>query len=62
VSQVEPGSRAAGYGLAAGDLITTVNQRDIEDLAALEAALGARPGQVLLTLVRGRRGFYLLLE
>ncbi len=62
VSQVEPGSRAAGYGLAAGDLITTVNQRDIEDLAALEAVLGARPGQVLLTLVRGRRGFYLLLD
>ena len=33
-----------------------------DGLAALEAVLGARPGQVLLTLVRGRRGFYLLLD
>jgi Do/DeqQ family serine protease len=62
VSQVTPGSRAAGYGIAAGDLITAVNQRDIEDLAALEAVLAAKPRQVLLTLVRGRQGFYLLLE
>jgi Do/DeqQ family serine protease len=62
VSQVTPGSRAAGYGIAPGDLITAVNQREIEDLAALEAVLAAKPRQVLLTLVRGRQGFYLLLE
>jgi Do/DeqQ family serine protease len=62
VSQVAPGSRAAGYGIVAGDLIIAINQRDIDDLAALEAVLAAKPRQVLLTLVRGRQGFYLLLE
>ena len=62
VSAVAAGSKAAGYGLAAGDLITTVNQVDIDDLAALEAVLASHPRQVLLTLVRGRQGFYLLLD
>ncbi len=62
VAKLDADSRAAQSGLAAGDLITAVNQRDIDDLAGLEAVAGQHPRQLLLTVVRGRSAFYLMLE
>jgi serine protease DegQ len=62
VSKVAPDSRAAGNGLRPGDLIAELNQRDVANVDALEGALARQPDQVLLTIVRGRRGYYLLLE
>ncbi len=62
VSKVAPDSRAAENGLRPGDLIAELNQRDVNNVDALEAALARQPRQVLLTIVRGRQGYYLLLE
>ena len=62
VAGVEEGSRAAANGLRPGDIITALNQRDVDDLDEFERALAQKPRQVLLTVVRGRTAFYLLLE
>ena len=62
VAAVAPGSRVAELGLAEGDVVRQVNQRDILGVGQLEAALKVHPEQVLLTIVRGRQAFYLLVE
>lgn len=62
VIEVKDGSRAAGNGLREGDLITAVNRREIADLTALERGLAGKPGQLLLTLVRGSRAYFAVME
>jgi serine protease DegQ len=62
VLAVAANSRAAANGLQNGDFVTAVNQRNVADVGAFERAVGARPRQLLLTVVRGRSAFYLLLE
>jgi serine protease DegQ len=62
VGAVQPGSRAAGNGLRAGDLIVAINRRDLCDLAALRDRLDPPPPQLLLTIVRGRGALLLLAE
>jgi serine protease DegQ len=62
VTSVKPGSRADAGGLAAGDLVTAINRRDIDDLPALQARFDTPPAQLLLTLVRGRNAYFLPLE
>lgn len=62
VGKIEPGSRAARNGLLDGDLVAAVNQVEIRNLADMEARLQQQPRQLLLTVVRGRRGFYVLME
>ena len=62
VEQVAEGSAAAANGLRRNDVITAVNQRDVADLAEFRQALKQRSEQVLLTVLRGRGAFYLLLE
>jgi S1-C subfamily serine protease len=62
LAKVAANSRAAANGLQTGDIITAVNQRDVADIAAFEAAEGKHPSQLLLTIVRGRGAFFLLLE
>lgn len=62
VKQVQPDSRAFASGLRAADLIVAVNQRDIDSVDALGAVLQQQPRQLLLTVVRGQRAFYLLLR
>jgi serine protease DegQ len=61
-SKITANSRAAANGLQTGDIVTAVNQREIEDLAAFEATVGKHPRQLLLTVVRGRGAFFLLIE
>jgi serine protease DegQ len=62
VSQLDQSGRAARNGLAEGDLIAAVNQVNVRNLAELEARVQATSGQLLLTIVRGRRAFYVLME
>ncbi|GAA2547254.1 S1C family serine protease [Pseudonocardia hydrocarbonoxydans] len=55
IGAVEPGSAAAQAGLAAGDVVTKVDDARVEDFADLVARIGARtPGeQVTLTVTAG---------
>lgn len=62
VLAVDEGTRAHANGLREGDLVTGMNQRDLSDLAALERSFSPRPAQVLLTLVRGRRSYFAVME
>ena len=62
VLEVSDGSRAFTNGLREGDLVIGINRRDVSDLAALERALSARPAQLLLTLVRGQRSYFAVME
>lgn len=62
VLAVDDGTRAHANGLREGDLVTGMNQRDLSDLAALERSFSPRPAQVLLTLVRGRRSYFAVME
>jgi serine protease DegQ len=54
VAQVAPGSRAYANNLQVGDLVAQINGADVHDLAALQAALAAKPERLQLTLVRGQ--------
>jgi len=62
VSEVRDGSTAQQHGLAAGDLITAVNRRDVADLPALQQRFGEALPAILLTLVRGRNAYFLPIE
>ena len=62
VLAVELGSRAARNGLREGDLITAVNRVEVADLPALERNLARKPKQLLLTLVRGSRAYFAVME
>ena len=54
VAQVAPGSRAFTNNLQAGDLVAQINGADVHDLAALQAALAAKPARLQFTLLRGQ--------
>ncbi len=62
VVEVKDGSRAARNGLREGDLVTAVNRRDIDDLTALERSFSQQSNQLLLTLVRGNRAYFAVME
>ena len=62
VESVAADSPAALNALRAGDVITQINRRDIEDTAQLQTLLERTPRQLLLTVVRGGRAFLLLAE
>jgi S1-C subfamily serine protease len=59
---VAPGSRAARSGLRAGDRIGQVNRRNVDDLRAFRAALAGGPGDLVLSVARGGRFGYLVME
>jgi serine protease Do len=61
VTQIDPHGNAYGAGLREGDLITSVSQATVANLAEFDAALqGAKEGdQVLFRVVRQDSGFYL---
>ena len=60
--KVERTSRAYASGLRTGDVIIAVNQREIADSTELAALLQRTPRQLMLTVVRGRGVYYLLLQ
>ncbi len=62
VAKLDRSGRAARNGLAEGDLIAAVNQVNVRNLSELESRLQSASGQLLLTVVRGRRAFYVLME
>ncbi len=62
VLSVADGSLAARNGMAAGDIIFGVNRYEVENLAALSKLLGQQPRQILFSLYRGRRAYYLPIE
>ncbi len=63
VNDVASNSRAEANGLRVNDLIAAVNQVEVRDLGELEARIAKRrSAQLLLTIVRGRSAFYMLVE
>ncbi len=61
-SKVAPGSRAAASGLRAGDRIGQINRQNVTDLAAFRGALAAPPRELVLSVARGNRFGYLVMQ
>jgi serine protease DegQ len=59
---ISDGSAAERAGLVAGDIIFGVNRYEVGNLAALTKMLSPRPRQILFSLYRGRRAYYLPIE
>lgn len=62
VTAVETQSRAAQNGLRQGDLVLAVAQRRVADLRAVRALLDQHPRQLLLTIRRDGRSYYVLMH
>lgn len=62
IKRVEPGSPAARAGLRAGDLISSVNRREVATIKDFQKAAGAARGELLLNIRRGNRAFFLMLR
>ncbi|PUB12436.1 DegQ family serine endoprotease [Yoonia sediminilitoris] len=62
VARLDPGSRAAGSGLEAGDIILAVNQVPVTSVAALRAQLEQTSGVLALTVQRGSARIFLVLR
>jgi serine protease DegQ len=62
VERVASGSRAERSGLAAGDLITGLNRARLDSLDSFAELLESRPGQLALSVVRGRRSGVVVME
>ncbi len=61
-SKVTSGSRAAESGLRAGDRIGQVNRANVADLPAFRSALASPPRELVLSVARGGRFGYLVME
>jgi len=61
-SKVAPGSRAAQSGLRAGDRIAQVNRRNVADLPGFRGSLSSPPPELVLSVARGGRFGYLVME
>jgi serine protease DegQ len=62
VTRVAESSRAYASGLRSGDVIVAVNRRDLAGTSDFSRLVGARPRQLMLTLLRGEEAYYLLLQ
>jgi serine protease DegQ len=62
VLSVAAGSVAARNGLEAGDIIFGVNRFEVGNLADLSKQVAGKPRQILFSLYRGRRAYYLPIE
>lgn len=62
VLTVVDGSDADIAGLVAGDIIFGVNRYEVGSLAEITKMLSQRPRQILFSLYRGRRAYYLPIE
>jgi S1-C subfamily serine protease len=62
VKDVQPESPAARAGLLPGDVVSSVNRRPVDSLAALQSLAGPRNEQVLLQVRRGHGAFFVLIQ
>ena len=62
VSEVEAGSRAARNGLRTGDRVIGLNRTLVDDLQTLRLLAEQQPGDLVLTVVRGRVEGYLVMQ
>jgi len=62
VFAVTTGTPAWAAGLREGDVITSVNRAQIEDLAALLGLVGQAKGPLLLGVLRGNRAAYIVIR
>ena len=62
VARIAETSRAYTSGLRGGDVIVAVNQRDIDNAADFERLIGAKPRQLVFTVVRGESAFFLRVQ
>ncbi len=62
VADVEPGSPAGQAGLRPGDLLLSVNRREIQSLEHLAQAVPRPNDPLLLNLQRGRSALFVLLQ
>jgi serine protease DegQ len=62
VARVDPSSRAARRGLAAGDIVVAVNRTRVTSAAELAAALRDTEGTVALEVVRGEARIYIVVR
>lgn len=61
VSRIGSSSRGYKAGLREGDIIVSVNRRDLSGMTDFSQLAGARSRQLLFTLVRGQELYYLIL-
>jgi serine protease DegQ len=62
IASVQPRSRAARGGLREGDVLLSLNRREVTRLEDLAAAARAAPGTLLLNVQRGSSAFFLMLQ
>ncbi|ORE89406.1 protease Do [Oceanococcus atlanticus] len=62
IKRVEPGSPAARAGLRPGDIISSVNRREIRSIDDFQKATTSARGELLLNIRRGNRAFFLMLR
>lgn len=62
VTRVTPGSKAEQAGLQKDDLVRGINRAEVTDLTQFEQYITQKPRQIVLTVVRGRQAFYVVME
>jgi serine protease Do/serine protease DegQ len=62
VFEVATGTPAWTAGLREGDVITSVNRQQVEDLQSFLGLVSRVQGQLLLGVLRGNRAAYLVIE
>ncbi len=59
---VSVSGKAESAGLAAGDIVISVNKRRVKTIKDMKAAIKLNPGAVLLNLQRESRGLFILIQ
>jgi serine protease Do len=62
VTDVKPGTPAAGIGLKKGDIIVGINQQAVNNIAELRKIMDEKPSVMALNIQRGDTSLYLLMQ
>ena len=62
IAEIEKGSAAARVGLEPGDLIVSVNRREITTLSEMEQAVRINDKSLRLNILRGNSALFLVLR